>query len=391
MTTVCIAVMIYTVTTVQEAEELAAEALRAHLPKARVTAFRGTDEGTDILIRRPDGSSAAVEVKQVSVARHDDVIGRLATSVLRRNKSATGKRAHGAVRIGSAVVIVAPRATPGSAAALEKFAKMYAPEMGWGLIDDSGACFLELPFWNVSVRERGRSRVAAGAVSPKPALFSDLHAWILKVLLLADVDPPLWSGPRVRVTTVEQLQRECHISRMTAYRFLQTLESEDFVQRSGGAFSIVRRAELVRRWFDYVQHARFEVLHTRATFEPSRLTDLLSNARDLRWAVAGFAACRELGVLHASFTTSEVYVEDTAKALAAWHLEGCDPRDAQVVLLRTPFAESIFRAPSALGSLNVVDVLQAALDVSRHAARGLEQAQYLVHEVLGWKDVALAG
>jgi hypothetical protein len=37
----------------------------------------------------------------------------------------------------------------------------------------------------------------------------------------------------------------------------------------------------------------------------------------------------------------------------------------------------------------VVDVLQAALDVSRHAARGLEQAEYIVHEVLRWKEVPL--
>jgi hypothetical protein len=105
--------------------------------------------------------------------------------------------------------------------------------------------------------------------------------------------------------------------------------------------------------------------------------------------VAGFAACRELGVLHATFTTSEVYVDDTGKALAAWHLEACDPRDARLVLLRTPFAESAFRAPTATGSLRVVDVLQAALDVSRHAARGLEQAEYIVHEVLRWKEVPL--
>jgi hypothetical protein len=41
------------------------------------------------------------------------------------------------------------------------------------------------------------------------------------------------------------------------------------------------------------------------------------------------------------------------------------------------------------GALRVVDVFQAALDVSRHAARGLEQAEYIVHEVLRWKDVSL--
>lgn len=381
MTTVRTVSMICTVTTEHEAEELVIKALRAHLPKVHATRSRGEDHGVDVLVKRSDGATAAVQVKQVSSARHEDLIGRLATSVLQMKNAV----AHGA----RVAVILVPRATTGAAAAMDAFAKKYAPDMGWGLMDDQGALFLELPFWDVSLKERGRARGATSTPSVKPAVFSDLHAWILKVLLLADVAPPLWSGPRARVTTVEELQRQCNVSRMTAYRFLQTFESEDFVQRSGGTFSLVRRGELVRRWFDYMQHARFEVLHARASFEPSHLGDLLSDARGLRWAVAGFAACRELGVLHAAFTTSEVYVDDPAKALEAWHLEPCDPRDAQLVLLRTPFAESAFRAPTTIGKLHVVDVLQSALDASRHAARGLEQAEYVVHEVLRWKDVRL--
>lgn len=381
MTTVRTASMVCTVTTEHEAEELVIKALRTHLPKVQIVRPRTAGAGADVLVKRSDGSTLTVQVKQVSSARHEDLIGRLATRVLQMRNAAV----HG----DPVTVILVPRATTGAAAALDAFAKKYAPEMGWGLMDDQGALFLELPFWDVSLKERGRARGGPSAPSVKPAVFSDLHAWILKVLLLADIAPPLWDGPRARVMTVEELQQQCSVSRMTAYRFLQTFESEDFVQRSGGTFSLVRRGELVRRWFDYTQHTRFELLHARASFEPSHQGDVLSDARGLRWAVAGFAACRELGVLHAAFTTSEVYVDDTAKALAAWHLEPCDPRDAQLVLLRTPFAESAFRAPTTMGKLHVVDVLQAALDVSRHAARGLEQAEYIVHEVLRWKDVRL--
>ena len=373
--------MVRTVTTEHDAEELVIQALRAHLPKVQVTRPRTGAPIADVLVKRSDGSRLTVQVKQVSSARHEDLIGRLATSVLQmRSATVPGDRV---------TVVLVPRATPGAAAAMDAFAKKYAPEVGWGLMDDQGAVFLELPFWDVSLKERGRARGASSGPSVKPAVFSDLHAWILKVLLLADVAPPLWSGPRARVATVEELQQQCDVSRMTAYRFLQTFESEDFVQRSGGTFSLVRRGELVRRWFDYIRHTRFEVQHARASFEPSHVRDLLSDARGLRWAVAGFAACRELGVLHAAFSTSEVYVDDTAKALAAWHLEPCEPRDAQLVLVRTPFAESAFRAPTTMGKLHVVDVLQAALDVSGHAARGLEQAEYIVHDVLRWKDVRL--
>ena len=35
----------------------------------------------------------------------------------------------------------------------------------------------------------------------------------------------------------------------------------------------------------------------------------------------------------------------------------------------------------------VVDVLQAAIDVDRNAARGREQSDYIFHDVLGWRNV----
>jgi hypothetical protein len=86
--------------------------------------------------------------------------------------------------------------------------------------------------------------------------------------------------------------------------------------------------------------------------------------------VAGFAACRILGVQHASFKTTELYVRDIKRALDAWDLVACDARDAQFVLLRTTLVESVFRGASQVGPISVVDVLQAALDANRHAARG---------------------
>lgn len=334
-------------------------------------------------LSRPDGSTVLVEMKTVNTTRRDDLVGRLATAALQLRRAGAPGAHHLAF-------LVVPHATPQAAEALSDFVTRYVPDLAWGLMDKEGGLFLEIPFWGISLRAKGPAGEARSAPVVKPALFSDLHAWILKVLLLADVAPALWSGPRERVTTVEDVQRVCNVSRMTAYRFLQTLESEDFLKRSAGSFSLVRRPELVRRWFTYAQHSRLEIMHARSLYQSSDLVESLHDARDMRWAVAGFAACRALGVLHASFSTSEVYVEDTKTALEAWDLVACDPRDSQLLLLRTPLVESVFRAYVPRGALRVVDVLQAALDVSRHAARGQEQAEYIVHDVLGWRDVQLA-
>lgn len=372
-----------TVTTVHDAEDLVIKALQSNLPGVQASRPSGSvDNGWDVRLNRADGSTVLLDVKRLSTTRYDDLVGRLATAALQLRNVA----AHGDHHL---AVLVVPRATVKAAEAVRKFATRYLPDVAWGLMDDQGSIFLEIPFWGVSLSARGHARDGQSAPVVRPALFSDLHAWMLKVLLLADVAPTLWSGPRERVTTVEDLQRVSGVSRMTSYRFLQTLESEDFVKRSAGSFSLVRRTELVRRWFAYAQHTRLELIHARSLYQSSGLVESLSDPRGMRWAVAGFAACRALGVLHASFSTSEVYVDDTARALEAWDLVGCDPRDSQLVLLRTPFGESIFRAYVPHGTLRVVDVLQAALDVSRHAARGQEQAEYIVHEVLGWKDVQL--
>jgi len=105
------------------------------------------------------------------------------------------------------------------------------------------------------------------------------------------------------------------------------------------------------------------------------------------FAVCGFEACRLLDVLHAPVFRSEVYVVgDLPSAMDTLELEPCDGRDAHLFIRKARFAQSILRGRQVKDNLPVVDVLQAALDVCDRAARGAEQAEYIVRHVLGWTE-----
>jgi hypothetical protein len=367
--------MMSTVDETMDTEEAVAEALRAHLPDVHVERLSRPDAGADLSLRRDDGSTVLVQVKKLQTVRHDDVIGRIATGALQFR--------HMSTNADKLVILLVPRASPSAAKTIADFVARYTPEVGWGLIDEQGGAFLEIPSWGISLRNRSERRTHQ-LVAPA-ATFSDLQAWLLKILLLREVQPPLWDGPRA--TTVEELVRLGDVSPITVSRFVKAFEAEDFIRRKGGRLVIVRRGELIRRWLARAEHERVETLHVRSSFgEPSRLEDVFRAAANVRAIVAGFAACSVLGVQHASFKTTELYVSNIKRALEAWDLVACDARDAQFVLLRTTLVESVFRGATKLGPTSVVDVLQAALDVNRHAARGYEQAEYILHDVLGWVD-----
>jgi hypothetical protein len=162
----------------------------------------------------------------------------------------------------------------------------------------------------------------------------------------------------------------------------------DFLRYGPKGLMPVRRAELIRAWVGHSQRRPARRVHVRSLYgQPSNLQDALKETKKLRWALAGFAACEKLGVLHATFGLPEVYVDGMVdEALREWDLSPSDHKSAHLILLPRR-AESIFRAVVPIDGVPTVDVLQAALDVSVHPARGMEQADYIFHDVLNWSDV----
>jgi hypothetical protein len=142
---------------------------------------------------------------------------------------------------------------------------------------------------------------------------------------------------------------------------------------------------------DGIHQQRLDVhlTHPRRPLEPpaavgGKPADVFGKPTDLRYALAGFSACEALGVLH---TTSprvlDVHVTGgLAEVLRTWSLEQVDARDADLVLRPTRMTRSVFGGCVERDGVQVVDALQAALDVVGSPARGTEQAEYIVRHVL---------
>lgn len=322
-----------------------------------------------------------LEVKTVRSAAVEAVLGSLAISVLQARQQR-----------GSAVLVpllVLERLGPKIKQAVRQFMAANAPDCAWGLVDKSGAARIVIPVLNVDVDEPGGMVQTSWPRRQSARLFSDLNQWMLKILLLADVPPSLWGGPRQQVATPTELHRVAGVSVEKAHQFFRAFEHIGLVRQTSHGLTVVRRKALAEMWLNEERSRSVVRMPVRWIFgEPSELREVFSKKDSPgEFAICGFEACRALGVLHAPVANREVYASgDPEAALAIWDLEACDERDAHFYLRRAPSVKSIMRGRVLDAGLPVVDVLQAALDVCNHPARGAEQAEYILDHVLGWRS-----
>jgi hypothetical protein len=312
-------------------------------------------------------------VMSLSAGRVDDVISRLALGVVQGSEL---------VPIAGTVVltcVVLPRLGKRIVAEAEAFMARYGKERGWALVDRDGDARVVIPQFGVEATLR-QERVAAREPRLASTPFSDLGLWMLKILLLRDAPAELWQGPRERPAHPTALARLAGVSVVLAHRFVTTLESQDFLRKRRDGLHVVRRDALLTA---LRQHEEGEfcrpVLVRRLGGLPLDVDDIASADRHGDLVVGGFEACRRLGVLH---VLGELRVEIHALAqveavLERSGLERCEAQAAGVWLIPSRHPQSIRRGMLDREGVQVVDGLQAALDVLHHPGRGQEQSDYL--------------
>lgn len=361
------------------AVDLVLDALRAHLPPFdAVEGGRAT--APEVELRFRDRRRAWLEVKAVAAIRRDDILGRLSLEVL------TLRRLRASDHATPIAAIVVPYSTRSAVTETQNFMRDYAPEFGWVIVGRDRSVHIEIPQWNVTIVEGFKPRRRRVAEPEAIPLFRDLHQWLLKVVLLRDVPPPLWFGPRGEIESTSALAARANVSIQTASRFVRTFTAKDFLRVTDDGISSVRRGELIRAWVAHAQRTSPRGVPVRSIYGSRARIDAVLSQSKLDWALSGFAACEELGILHATYGLAEAYVAAPLETiLRLCELSIAETRNAHFVVI-PGHEESIFRALSRDVRTPTVDVLQAALDVSAHAARGAEQAHYILHEVLGWRD-----
>lgn len=336
------------------------------------------DHPYDLMLRGPEREPIAVVFKAARDARAEDVEGRLAVAILSHRRLATGARTLFAIRL--------PTIRESTVRRVQTFMREHAPDTGWLLFGPDDDYALELPWApELSRVDLGDAPRSHGSAKPRTA-FTDLNCWLLKLLLLHDVAPPFWGGPRAALDDAQSLMSAGAVSRITAYRFVKTFVDLDYLRETKQGLEIVRRGELIREWRAYAKSTAPERIPVQWMFgHPTAVEDVFSKGSS-SFAVTGFDACRRMHIAVATFENLDVYVSGHLPAVCKrLALTRSSPEDAHFFLW--PASQSALRARHELDGVPIVDALQAALDVSLSAARGREQSDYILHDVLGWRDV----
>jgi hypothetical protein len=383
------------------------EGNEAQLKRLVADAFR--EKGWDLLEGargedvRPDfvasghGKKLVIEIQRASEGRKDRVIPLLSQAAL--NAIYQSRRSPGHP---IPVAIVGANRIPESVAreAMD-FMRERAPEAAIGLLDFEG--FRSFAGHGLESLNSPR-QYESSVLAPKgraPQLFSDLNQWMLKVLLAPRIPEEYLSAPRGEYRGAALLAKAAGVSVMSAFRFVEELSKEGFLDSGAGPLRLVRVRELMNRWASASQRRILEVpmrwvLHrgkdalanALRSYEPNRLAE--PNFGDQQWkrlprlCIGLFEAAEELGVGFVHGVKPSFYQERlNAEVLKDLGLSrNVEDAEADVHVRIPGNRECIFRGVIRKDGLSVSDIIQVWLDVSQNPSRGKEQADLIWRRVL---------
>jgi hypothetical protein len=320
----------------------------------------------------------AVGLKVASEGRSDRLVPLLAQAVLESRREA-------GVKARPLAVVAAPRIPQRAAQQVLKFAAEFAADAAVGVIDFEGLRALRGPQLEALNADAAVRRAALRPAATSGRLLSDLNQWMLKVLLAPELPERLLFAPRGHYRNASELARAAGVSVMSAFRFVQQLQHEGYLDESASHLRLVRREDLFDRWQG--------VSARSARAAPMRFV-LPGNAQaQLRKALNGngaaclalFAAADVLQLGFVSGVPPYVYVDRLRPSrLTAWKgLRACAPSEVPDVIVReAPAPQSVFRGAVNADGVAACDVLQVWVDVAAHPSRGREQSDLIRRRVL---------
>lgn len=319
-----------------------------------------------------------VEVKRLSEARPDRAIPLLSQAILQVQASAPRAKAQ------PLAVIHVGRASKSLLRQIEEFSKRFAPGVAVGVFSEDGAqWFMGSGLEDLNVEVSSPGIFSAGVAGQASNLFSDLNQWMLKVLLAPLIPEQLLSGPRDRYGNASELAKASNVSVMSAFRFVQQLQGEGFLEVHPH-LKLVRREELLQRWKSIAFRPSPEL---NASFLIRGVVPALVRkvAHSHKACLGYHAAAEALRLGHVHGAVPYLYVNKLPRSEAERWKELApaargEPFDVVLKQARAP--QSLFRGAVHVDGVAVCDVLQIWLDVSAHPSRGQEQADQIWRKVL---------
>ncbi|OYV98078.1 MAG: hypothetical protein B7X11_06145, partial [Acidobacteria bacterium 37-65-4] len=208
-------------------------------------------------------------------------------------------------------------------------------------------------------------------------LFSDLNQWMLKVLLAPELPEHLLAAPRGRYRNASQLARAAGVSVMGAFRLVEQLRSDGFLDESASDLRLVRREELFSRWQAASAARPINEMPVRFLLRGDLEKEMRRILKGEQACLALFAAAEALHLGFVRGVPPHVYIRRLGAdgGAARKNMVPAAPGEEPHAILRQASApESVFRAAVLAGDVPVSDILQVWLDVASHPSRGAEQA-----------------
>jgi hypothetical protein len=353
------------------------------------------------LIASRAGKKLVVEIKRASEGRKDRVIPLLSQAALEASYYSRNLASHPL-----AVAIVGANHMPNSVAEeAKRFFQERAPEVAVGLVDLEGfRSFAGHGLESLNSPRRSEKQICSPKLRARaPQPFSDLNQWMLKVLLAPRIPESLLSAPRGQYQGAAQLAAAAGVSVMSAFRFVEELSKEGFLESGEGALRLVRLRELMNRWQAASQRRVLElpvrwVLHrgekalryALRSYQSKEQMPSRDSAGQLasprpRLCLGLFEAAQALDIGFVRGAQPYIYVERlNGSVLKELGLSENAHEDGADLSVRVPGnRESVFRGVVEKNGLPVSDILQVWLDVGQHPARGKEQADLIWRRILG--------
>ncbi len=270
------------------------------------------------------------------------------------------------------------------------YAEDFLPGLNWFLLDESGVGMARMDGMDVALSLDPLPQDASSKKRGAPArsLFSLNNQWLLKMLLLPGIDPKYWGGPRQRPGSIVSLAKESHVPQPSVSSFISKFEDEKYIRRDKGMPVVVRHRELLDEWFYAGKHAASERIPVKHMYgdSPEAFIQHLGDENlpnDEPDMIVGFhLACHLLGIGRSNVKVGWAYSRGSSDSMMRKYDLVEDESSSPSFWLVPGQAKAVRSSWVSVQGVPVCDVLQCYLDVRESQARGQEQADYILNEIL---------
>jgi hypothetical protein len=273
---------------------------------------------------------------------------------------------------------------------LKQYADNFMPQLNWFLLDEtgSGAAFLRGEQSDISVAPLESSKNVKDSPSIRGGLFSPSARRILKNLLLPGIDPGFWGGSGNLPQGIVELSKMAKVSQPVVSSLVKRFEKAGYIKRKNGIPCIIRHQELLDDWFYATKHDDKSQYPVRSLYGESaesvieniRSRYIQNNNREV--VIGHHMACHLHNIGRSSVKSAKIYTKMPISRLMDDLELAVDNSQSPALTIVQHDIKSVFQGAVIINNLPVCDILQCYLDVRSSRARGREQADYILDNIL---------